>query len=137
MQGKCLINRRILTAFAAAVALKNCNYQLQNFELFTFTTGRYTWLPEPATLLAAEAAPHQVFLQLPGRNWKMRRHQHLQAAAGCLHLRIIRILPALTEYQLNAAMVINANRLEDQGEHEFLRDRHTSAGYRSQGNSRP
>ncbi|MDZ7867649.1 MAG: hypothetical protein U5L02_00340 [Rheinheimera sp.] len=37
MQGKCLINHRILTAFSAYVALKNCNHQLQNFELLAFT----------------------------------------------------------------------------------------------------
>ena len=35
MQGKCLINHRILTGFPAGVALKKCNDQLQNFELFT------------------------------------------------------------------------------------------------------
>ncbi|ALZ75338.1 hypothetical protein ATY27_08760 [Rheinheimera sp. F8] len=38
MQGKRLINHRILTAFSTGVALKNCNYQLQNLELSAFTS---------------------------------------------------------------------------------------------------
>lgn len=53
MQGKCLINRRILTGLAASVALKNCKYQLQNFELFTVLCTGSNWNP----ILAQDGRP--------------------------------------------------------------------------------
>ncbi len=118
MQGKCLINHRILTGFAASVALKNCKYQLQNFELFTVLCTGSNWNP----ILAQDGRPAngsdiklcrgflQVFLQLSGRNWKMPAGSAPAFSPVPGELRIVRILPALTEYQLNKTAATGPNR---------------------------
>ncbi len=118
MQGKCLINRRILTGLAASVALKNCKYQLQNFELFTvLCTGLNL---NPALQQRARRGKGsdvqlcsgflQVFLQLSGRNWKMPAGSAPAFSPVPGELRIVRILPALTEYQLNRTAATGPNR---------------------------